>query len=88
MHRRLWDRAKTISAAMLLQSQNATGQVGVLTGCDQLIHLNAPPLAVGEKPINIDDYVRGCDKLPGIAKRLIDDDGNLICARFLFTPAD
>jgi uncharacterized protein len=88
LHGGLWDWREIISSAMHLQSQNATGQAGLLIGRDQLIRLNAPPPPKGQKPIELDDYVRARAELPGIAKKLIDDNGDIIRDRFLFAPAD
>ncbi|WP_322517169.1 CBASS cGAMP-activated phospholipase [Rhodopseudomonas palustris] len=87
LHGGLWDWAEIISSAMHLQSQNATGQAGLLIGRDQLIRLNAPPPA-GQKPIDLDDCARACAELPGIAKKLIDENGDAIRDRFLFAPAE
>lgn len=86
-HGGLWDWAEIISSAMHLQSQNATGQAGLLIGRDQLVRLNAPPPAIGKKPIELDDYARACSELPDIARQLIDDNGDAIRDRFLFAPA-
>ncbi|MGB3448510.1 MAG: CBASS cGAMP-activated phospholipase [Xanthobacteraceae bacterium] len=88
LHGGLWDWKEIISSAMHLQSQNATGQAGLLIGRDQLIRLNAPPPTDGKKPIELDDYARASSELPGIAKNLIDDNGDVIRDRFLFAPAD
>jgi hypothetical protein len=71
-----------------LQSQNATGQAGLLIGRDQLIRLNAPPPPAGQKPIDLDDYAWAHAELPDIARKLITDNGETIRDRFLFAPAD
>lgn len=88
LHGGLWDWKDIISSAMHLQSQNATGQAGLLIGRDQLIRLNAPPPPDGQKPIDLDDYARASAELPAIAKELIEENGNVIRDRFLFAPAD
>jgi len=44
--------------------------------------------AAGQKPIDLDDYARAHAELPDIAKKLIDDKGDVIRDRFLFAPAD
>ena len=41
-----------------------------------------------QKPIDLDDYARAHAELPDIAKKLIDDNGDVIRDRFLFAPAD
>jgi uncharacterized protein len=87
LHGGLWDWKAIMSSAMHLQSQNATGQAGLLIGRDQLIRLNAPPPPTGQEPIKLDDYVRARAELPGIAKQLIDDNGSAIRDRFLSAPA-
>ena len=88
LHGGLWDWANIISSAMHLQSQNATGQAGLLIGRDQLMRLNAPPSTDGKKPIDLDDFARAHAELPDIAKALIDANGDVIRDRFLFAPAD
>ena len=77
-----------IMSAMHLQSQNATGQAGLLIGRDQLIRLNAPAPPPGKKPIDLDDYARASAELPDVARKLIDGNGDAIRDRFLFAPAD
>ncbi len=86
LHGGIFDWYDIMSSAMHLQSQNADGQAGLLIGRDQLIRLNAPPPA-GKKPIDLDDYARASAELPDIARKLIDDNGDVIRDRFLFTPA-
>jgi patatin-like phospholipase/acyl hydrolase len=88
LHGGLWDWAEIISSAMHLQSQNATGQAGLLIGRDQLIRLNAPAPSAGKKPIDLDDYARASAELPDIARKLIDNNGDVIRDRFLCEPAD
>jgi hypothetical protein len=70
---------------MHLQSQNATGQAGLLIGRDQLLRLNAPPMP--ENPIALDDYNRARRELPTIAAQLVNAYGQSIQARFLFEEA-
>jgi uncharacterized protein len=77
----VWHWRDVISSAMHLQSQNATGQAGLLIGRDQLIRLNAPPMP--ENPIGLDDYARSKLELPPIAVRIVDEQGPLIRDRFL-----
>jgi patatin-like phospholipase/acyl hydrolase len=84
----LLDWAEIIASAMHLQSQNADGQAGLLIGRDQLIRLNAPRPPAGTKPIDLDDYARASAELPHIARKLVDDKGDVIRDRFLFAPAD
>jgi patatin-like phospholipase/acyl hydrolase len=87
LHGGIYDWYDIISSAMHLQSQNATGQAGLLIGRDQLIRLNAPPPPAGKKPIDLDDYERASAELPDVAGKLIDDNGDIIRDRFLFAPA-
>ncbi len=82
----LWQWREIISSAMHLQSQNATGQAGLLIGRDHLLRLNAPPMP--ENPIELDDYHRARDELPPIAPRLADEFGEEVRARFFQEPAD
>jgi uncharacterized protein len=88
LHGGIYEWKEIIMSAMHLQSQNATGQAGLLIGRDQLIRLNAPAPPSGKKPIDLDDYARASDELPSVAKKLIDDNGDIIRDRFLFAPAD
>lgn len=82
----LWYWREIISSAMHLQTQNAVGQAGLLIGRDQLLRLNAPPMP--EDPMDLDDYERAHRELPPIATRLVDEHGDAIRDRFLFTPAE
>lgn len=81
----LWHWRDVISSAMHLQSQNATGQAGLLIGRDQLVRLNAP--AMPENPISLDDYQRSKKELPPIAARIVEEHGAVIRDRFLQTVA-
>jgi len=77
----VWHWREIISSAMHLQSQNATGQAGLLIGRDQLIRLNAP--AMPENPMEMDDHFRSHNELPAIAVSLVDEHGDQIRDRFL-----
>lgn len=81
----LWYWREIIASAMHLQSQNAMGQAGLLIGRDQLLRLNAPPMP--QSSIELDDYERSSRELPPIATRLVEENGDAICERFLFEPA-
>jgi patatin-like phospholipase/acyl hydrolase len=82
----LWHWREIISSAMHLQSQNATGQAGLLIGRDHLIRINAPPMP--ENPIEMDDYHRARAELPSIALRLADEFGEDVRERFFQEPAE
>ena len=82
----LWYWREVISSAMHLQSQNAIGQAGLLIGRDQLLRLNAPPMA--DNPIDLDDFKRANTELPNIATSLVEQFGSEIETRFLNTIAD
>jgi patatin-like phospholipase/acyl hydrolase len=82
----LWHWREIMSAGMHLQSQNATGQAGLLIGRDHLIRLNAPPMR--EHPIGLDDYARAAAELPSIAATLVDQHGPTVRDRFLFAEAE
>jgi uncharacterized protein len=88
LHGGLFDWKEIIMSAMHLQSQNATGQAGLLIGRDQLIRLNAPQPPAGTKPIDLDDFARASTELPRIAKDLVDEFGEIVLNRFLFEPAE
>lgn len=81
----LWHWREIISAAMHLASQNALGQAGLLTGRDQLIRIDAPPIA---EPIEMDDYVRAMDELAPQAQQLVDTFEPVLTERFFRQPAD
>lgn len=80
----MWHWRKIIDSAMHLQSQNAIGQAGLLIGRDQLIRLNAPPMS----QIALDDYDRASAELPPVAVGLVDEFGDTVRNRFLFSAAD
>lgn len=84
-HGGLIDWLQIISSAMHLQSQNATGQAGLLIGRDQLIRLNAPPMP--DNPIDLDDCARAKEELPPIAVGLVSAFGSAIKEKFLFAHA-
>jgi len=86
IHGGLIDWYEIISSAMHLQSQNATGQAGLLIGRDQLLRLNAPPMP--DNPIALDDYDRASQELPPIAAQSVNAQGQLIRDRFLFEQAE
>jgi hypothetical protein len=86
IHGGLVDWYEIISSAMHLQSQNATGQAGLLIGRDQLFRLNAPPMP--DDPIALDDYDRARSELPAIAAQLVSAHGQAIQDRFLFEEAE
>jgi patatin-like phospholipase/acyl hydrolase len=86
IHGGLVDWYEIISSAMHLQSQNATGQAGLLIGRDQLLRLNAP--AMPDNPIALDDYDRARRELPPIAAQLVSAHGQSIQDRFLFEQAE
>jgi uncharacterized protein len=85
VHGGMADWYEIISSAMHLQSQNATGQAGLLIGRDQLLRLNAPPMR--DNPIALDDYGRAQSELPPIAAQLVSAQGQLIRERFFFEKA-
>lgn len=70
---------KIIETAMHLQSQNALGQAGLLIGRDRLLRLtSAPTLA----PVEMDDFERARDELPGQARRLVEENSEPLEAFF------
>jgi len=85
-HGGLVDWYEIISSAMHLQSQNATGQAGLLIGRDQLLRLNAPSMP--DNPIALDDYDRASKELPPISAQLVNAHGQSIRDRFLFEQAE
>ena len=80
----IWAWRDVIFAAMRLQSQNAVGQAGLLIGADRIVRIDAPTT---EAKIEMDDWRRAVDELPGAAKAAIDEFGPEVAARFLHEPA-
>ena len=80
----IWAWRGVIFAAMRLQSQNAVGQAGLLIGADRIVRIDAPTT---EAKIEMDDWRRAVDELPGAAKAAIDEFGPEVAARFLHEPA-
>ena len=80
----IWAWRDVIFAAMRLQSQNAVGQAGLLIGADRIVRIDAP---TSETKIEMDDWRRAVEELPGAAKAAIDEMGPEVAARFLHEPA-
>jgi len=80
----IWAWRDVIFAAMRLQSRNAVGQAGLLIGADRVIRIDA--LTSGTK-IEMDDWRRAVEELPGAAEAAIDEMGPEVAARFLQEPA-
>ena len=75
-----WAWRDVIFAAMRLQSQNAVGQAGLLIGADRVIRIDAPPT---KAKIELDDWRRAVDELPGAAETAIDEMGAEVAEKFL-----
>lgn len=73
-----------ISAAMSLQSQNALGQAGLLIGADRVVRVT-PTL---DREIELDDWIRASNELPGAARTALDRDGPRVAEIFLAGRAD
>ena len=80
----IWAWRDVIFAAMRLQSQNAVGQAGLLIGADRIVRIDAPTT---EAKIEMDDWRRAVEELPGAAEAAIDEMGPEVAARFLKEPA-
>lgn len=70
--------------AMRAQSLNALGQAYLLVGKDQVLRIDAPE---SPNPIELDDYIRARDELPGLARSLVEAGGQQIQQLFLESPA-
>jgi uncharacterized protein len=81
----IWAWRDVIFAAMRLQSLNALGQAGLLTGAERIIRLDAP---ANERKIQIDDWTRARAMLPGAAEAALDEFGMTIAETFLNEPAE
>ena len=81
----MWQWKEAIQAAMRAQSLNALGQAFLLVGKDQVLRLDAPE---STNPIELDNYRRACDELPGMARSLVEASGHKIAEMFLSDPAE
>lgn len=68
-----------IETAMHLQSQNAQGQAGLLTGRERMLRLTSAPTL---EPIALDDFERAHRELPTLAKRLVEQNAARLEAFF------
>ena len=80
----IWAWRDVIFAAMRLQSQNAIGQAGLLIGADRMVRIDAPTT---EAKIEMDDWRRAVEELPGAAEAAVYEMGPEVVSRFLFEPA-
>ncbi len=80
----IWAWRDVIFAAIRLQSQNAIGQAGLLIGADRVVRIDAPTT---DTKIEMDDWRRAVDELPGAAEAAIEEMGPEVAARFLHEPA-
>lgn len=80
----IWAWRDVIFAAMRLQSQNAIGQAGLLIGADRVIRIDVP---LTKAKIEMDDWRRAVDELPGAAEAAVDELGPAVAERFLREPA-
>ena len=80
----IWAWRDVIFAAMRLQSQNAVGQAGLLLGADRIVRIDAP---IRGAKMEMDDWRRAVDELPGAAEAAIEKVGSEVAARFLHEPA-
>lgn len=76
---------KFYQSAMRTQSHNALGQAGLLIGKENLIRLDGNEESRG---IAMDDVDRAIDKLPGIARSLVEASGHRIYEMFLSDDTD
>ena len=80
----IWAWRDVIFAAMRLQSQNALGQAGLLIGADRIVRIDA---SSKERKIEMDDWRRAVNELPGAAEAAIVEMGPAVAARFFDEPA-
>ncbi len=73
-----------IAVAMQLQSVTAVNQAGLLVGRDRVTRLDRPD--EGE-PIDLDDWTKAKDILPGEAGEVVRDNASLLVKTFLTEPA-
>ena len=70
-------------AAMRLQSLNALGQAGLLTGADRIARIDVPS---DVKPIDLDDWAAAMSRLPSAAEEALDQHGDAVASMFLQEP--
>ena len=73
-----------IAVAMHLQSVTAVNQAGLLIGRDRVTRLDRP---YGREPIDLDDWTKAKNLLPGEAGEVARDNANLLVETFLTEPA-
>lgn len=73
-----------IEVAMHLQSVTAVNQAGLLIGRDRVTRLDR---ADGCEPIDLDDWERARNLLPGEAREVVSNNANHLAETFLFGPA-
>ena len=73
-----------IAVAMHLQSVTAVNQAGLLIGRDRVTRLDRPG---GREPIDLDDWTKAKDLLPGEAGEVIRDNASHLVETFLTEPA-
>lgn len=66
--------------AMRLQSLDALGKAGLLIGADKIVRVNAP---TSEKKIELDDWSRAVEELPGDADSALGEFGDAVGSIFL-----
>ena len=69
-----------VSSAMRAQSHNALGQAGLLIGRSNLVRLDAPEDA---RRIGMDDVGRALDRMPAVARSLVEGAGHRVAELFL-----
>ena len=90
----LVDRSKTVrggswawrdifDASLRLQSQNALGQAGLLTGNERIMRVNVPTM---QEKIELDDWIRAIDHLPNAAEKALERFGEKVASSFFLEP--
>lgn len=72
-----------IGVAMHLQSATAVNQAGLLIGRDRVTRLDRPD---GREPIDLDDWTKAKDLLPGEAAEVVYDNACQLVETFLTEP--
>lgn len=73
-----------IAVAMHLQSVTAVNQAGLLIGRDRVTRLDRPD---GREPIDLDDWAKAKDLLPGEAGEVVRDNASHLVETFLTEPS-
>jgi len=77
--------AKLVFECMHIQSQNVTGQARLIVGGNNVLRVDGEPVT---PKIELSDWKRSCEMLPGIGDQLFAEYGKQVAENFLQAPAE